>query len=122
MQARLAVGIVLWAALPAAAGAPEWPGFRGSRHGVSDERGLPERWSATEGVAWKANVPGAGWSSPIVAGDRVLVTTATEDGVSCRMLAFDRRSGALLWNEEAFRQTPTRKHELLRHAHAGDGR
>jgi outer membrane protein assembly factor BamB len=116
MQARLAVGIVLWAALPAAAGAPEWPGFRGPRHGVSDERGLPERWSATEGVAWKANVPGAGWSSPIVAGDRVLVTTATEDGVSCRMLAFDRRSGALLWNEEAFRQTPTRKESMNSYA------
>ena len=116
MQARLAVGIVLWAALPAATGAPDWPGFRGLRHGVSDERGLPESWSATEGVAWKANVPGAGWSSPIVAGDRVFVTTATEDGVSCRMLAFDRRRGALLWNVEAFRQKPTRKERMNSYA------
>jgi outer membrane protein assembly factor BamB len=100
------LSVILAAGLPARA---DWPGFRGLREGVSDERGLPLRWSATESVAWKAAVPGAGWSSPVVSGDRVFVTTATEDGVSCRMLAFDRRTGRLLWDAEALRQKPTRK-------------
>ncbi len=108
-QARVALGILALTGLAAALAAGDWPGFRGLREGVSDERGLPERWSATEGIAWRAAVPGAGWSSPIVSGDRVFVTTATEEGVSCRMLAFDRRTGALLWTTEAFKQKPTLK-------------
>lgn len=108
-QARVALGILALTGLAAALAAGDWPGFRGLREGVSDERGLPERWSATEGIAWRAAVPGAGWSSPIVSGNRVFVTTATEEGVSCRMLAFDRRTGALLWTTEAFKQKPTRK-------------
>jgi len=61
-------------------------------------------------------VPGAGWSSPIVSGDRVFVTTATEEGVSCRVLAFDRRRGALLWTTEALRQKPTRKERMNSYA------
>lgn len=91
---------------------PSWPGFRGAGQGLSDERGLPERWSATENVAWRAAVPGAGWSSPIVAGERVFVTTATEEGASCRVLAFDRRGGTPLWNVEVLRQAPTRKERM----------
>ena len=37
--------------------------------------GLPEHWSATENVAWKAPIAGRGWSSPIAWGDRVFLTT-----------------------------------------------
>ena len=54
-----------------------WPQFRGpAAAGVAeDAEDLPERWSATENVAWKAEIPGAGWSSPVVWKDRVFVTS-----------------------------------------------
>lgn len=87
--------------------AENWPGFRGpTRQGVSTETGLPLTWSATNNVAWKAAIPGEGWSSPIVWGDRVFVTTATDEGVSCRVLAVNRLDGRLLWNTEVFTQQP----------------
>lgn len=54
-----------------------WPQFRGpGASGIADGSKLPERWSATDSVAWKIEVPGYGWSSPIVLGDRVYVTSA----------------------------------------------
>jgi outer membrane protein assembly factor BamB len=68
--------------LPAAP-SPEanWPQFRGTgARGVATNAGLPEHWSATENVAWKAEIPGRGWSSPIVWGDRVFLTTAVSSG------------------------------------------
>ena len=55
-----------------------WPAFRGpDAVPVSDHPNLPLTWSTTENVEWKAEVPGMGWSSPIVAGGRVFLTTAT---------------------------------------------
>ena len=56
--------------------AENWPHWRGpASTGVSTETGLPERWSDTENVAWKAPVRGLGISSPIVWGDQVFVTS-----------------------------------------------
>ena len=58
-----------------------WPQFRGADGaGIADSSVLPTRWSATENVAWSAEVPGRGWSSPIVWGDRVYLTTAVNTG------------------------------------------
>jgi len=54
---------------------PNWPQFRGpDARGVSENSGLPDRWSATDNVVWKTDIPGRGWSSPIVWGDRVVLT------------------------------------------------
>ena len=93
--------------LAGCATAENWPCFRGpTRQGESRETGLPLRWNASENVAWKTPIPGDAWSSPIVWGDRVFLTTATENGASCRVLSLDRRTGAVLWNKEVFRQTP----------------
>jgi outer membrane protein assembly factor BamB len=56
--------------------AENWPHWRGpASTGVSTETALPERWSDTENVAWKAPVRGLGISSPIVWGDQVFVTS-----------------------------------------------
>ena len=56
--------------------AENWPHWRGpASTGVSAETGLPERWSDTENVAWKAPVRGLGISSPVVWGDHVFVTS-----------------------------------------------
>jgi outer membrane protein assembly factor BamB len=62
---------------PMAGGADNWAQFRGSRGGVAaDDPALPETWSATDHIVWTIDVPGRGWSSPIVWGDHVFVTAA----------------------------------------------
>ncbi len=59
----------------------DWPQFRGADStGVSSNAGLPDRWSETENVEWKADVPGRGWGSPVVRGDNVFVTTVVNSG------------------------------------------
>jgi outer membrane protein assembly factor BamB len=56
--------------------ADTWPGFRGhDMTGIAAGGVIPERWSTTENVVWKVAVPGQGWSSPIVWGDTVFVTS-----------------------------------------------
>lgn len=61
----------------------QWPQFRGpDANPVGKHKGLPERWSKTANVEWSAPIPGRGWSSPIVAGGRVFVTTVTTEGKS----------------------------------------
>lgn len=90
--------------------AENWPQFRGpTGQGISNEKDIPIQWNATSDIAWKAAIPGEGWSSPIVWKDRVFVTTATDNGQSCRVIAVDRESGKILWDKEAFTQTPRRK-------------
>ena len=60
-----------------------WPQFRGPESNpVGKNPKLAERWSKTENVEWSQPIPGRGWSSPIVHGDRVYVTTVTTDGKS----------------------------------------
>ena len=69
-------------AVPAAAGQPSanWPQFRGPHSNpVSDHPNLPATWSQTENVEWVADVPGVGWSSPVVWGKRIYMTAATSD-------------------------------------------
>ena len=60
-----------------------WPQFRGPESNpVGTHSRLAERWSKTENVEWSKEIPGRGWSSPIVTGGKVYVTTATTDGKS----------------------------------------
>jgi outer membrane protein assembly factor BamB len=74
---RLASGLVLVSSMAIAA-ADDWPCFRGpgSRGVAADDPRLPTQWSETQNVLWKADLEGRGWSSPIVTGGRVIVTTA----------------------------------------------
>ncbi len=54
----------------------DWPQFRGPQSvEVADDPSLPDTWSTTENVAWKVEIPGRGWSSPIVAGNTIFVTS-----------------------------------------------
>jgi len=83
--------------------ASDWPQFRGpTGQGVSDEQGLPLTWSETKNVRWKVAIPGKGWSSPVVHGDRIWLTTATEEGKSLRAISVDRNTGAIVQNVEVF--------------------
>lgn len=59
----------------------QWPQFRGSQAGVAtDDPSLPDFWTETRNVAWKIDVPGQGWSSPVVWDDHIFVTTAISSG------------------------------------------
>jgi outer membrane protein assembly factor BamB len=82
----------------------DWPEFRGpTGQGYSEEPGLPLTWSETGNVRWKTEIPGNGWSSPTIHGDRIWVTTATEEGKSLRAVSVDLNTGALLQNLEIIR-------------------
>ena len=93
-----------------AARAEDWPRFRGpTGQGSSADPNPPLKWSATENVAWKTEVPGEGWSSPIVWGDRVFLTAATDGGTSCHVICFARDTGKVLWDVEVMKQETLRK-------------
>jgi outer membrane protein assembly factor BamB len=96
----------------------DWPEFRGpTGQGHSTERGLPVTWSETNHVKWKAPLPGKGWSSPAIQGDRVWLTAATEEGRSLRALCIDRKSGAVRLNIEVFLlNKPSHLHQKNSHA------
>lgn len=107
-----------------------WPRFRGLEgSGVEDGKPLPTAWSKTENVLWKTAIPGKGWSSPIVWGNRVFLTTAIPDGAveapwvpekmedngkgypttveqRWTVLCLDFRTGKKLWQREAARAVP----------------
>ena len=86
--------------------AENWPQFRGpNSQGCSSETNLPLKWGATENVAWKTPIPGQSWSSPIVWADQVFITSATDEGKSCHVLALDRKTGQMLWDREVFQQS-----------------
>ncbi len=105
---RFLVGLAVLAS-SIGAQADHWPFFRGpTRQGVSTGTGFPIHWSATSNVVWKTAMPGEGWSSPIVHGDSVFVTAATEEGLSLRLIHLDRATGAIRWDREVCRQTKAR--------------
>ena len=58
-----------------------WSQFRGpGSRGVATNTNLPDVWSATKNVSWKRDIPGRGWSSPVVWENRVFLTTVTTEG------------------------------------------
>jgi outer membrane protein assembly factor BamB len=60
-----------------------WPQFRGpDANPVGTHARLADRWSKTENVEWSQEIPGRGWSSPIVTGGKIFLTTVTTDGKS----------------------------------------
>jgi outer membrane protein assembly factor BamB len=73
---HLLMSILAAAALSASVSAANWPGFRGTDAGVAaDDPALPDTWSTVDNVVWKTDIPGIGWSSPVVWGDHIFLTT-----------------------------------------------
>ena len=110
---RLASSLCVFLALGTSAWADEtWPQFRGPKgDGHSDATGIPLTWSETKNVAWKTEIPGEGWSSPVVAGNQIWMTTATVEGRSLRAIMVDRTTGRVVHNVEIFRRDmPIEKH------------
>ena len=78
--------------------AADWPCWRGPDGlGVSSEKRLPVHWTKSEHVAWSAALPGKGASSPIIVGERVYVTTQTEDS-GLHVIALEEKTGRVVWD------------------------
>jgi outer membrane protein assembly factor BamB len=101
MSTRCAILVILCSAQ--AARASDWPQWRGPHaDGIADESRLPTRWSRTENVRWSAALPGWGTSSPVVYGDKLFVTSQSEqEGRKTLLtLCLDRRTGKELWRHD----------------------
>lgn len=102
--------LLVWLTVCDLSRAENWTRFRGPNgQGKSSETKLPVTWSANKNVAWKTSIPGNGWSSPIVFGNHVFLTTATEKGISCRVICVNRDDGKIAWNTQVHRQNPGAK-------------
>jgi outer membrane protein assembly factor BamB len=92
-----------------AVSALDWPQFRGpGGQGISNARNVPLNWSTSSNIVWRADIPGRGWSSPVLHRGRLYVTSAvmSENGKpSLRALCLDAGGGKLLWNTEVFVHT-----------------
>jgi hypothetical protein len=83
---------------PEGDGAKYWPRWRGpSGQGVVEPGGYLDKWSDTENVLWKVDLPGAGNSSPIIWNDRIFLTTSHDKGKKRSILCLNRADGKLLW-------------------------
>ena len=102
----LRITLVVLALLPVLRiNAEDWPQFRGpGGEGHSAEKDLPLQWSESQNILWKTPVAGRGWSSPVVSGGRVWLTTAVErqGNASLRVLAYELQSGREVVNVEVF--------------------
>ncbi len=80
-----------------------WPEYRGPRRdGTAEVSALPLTWSEGENIKWKTAIHGRAWSSPVVYGDQVWLTTATEDGRQLSVLCLDRATGEILLDRRLF--------------------
>src|SRR5262249_55916498 len=103
--------------------AADWPQFRGStQDGHADESKLPSEWDAKKNVTWRKEIPGKGWSSPVVVAGKIYLTTAVPGAgkgeTSLRALCLDARTGAIVWNVEVFKQDQTAPGIHSKNSHA----
>lgn len=147
MESRMRIWGSLWLAgaiwFSPLSAADDWNRFRGPNgSGVAENAGtLPEKWSPTENLQWKIDLPGPGSSSPIVVGDRVFVTCWSGYGESRtgdpgdqkalrrHLICVDRQQGKVLWDkeiepylpEDAYRQMFA-EHGYASHTPVSDGK
>ena len=123
----LVAAFALLVASPLFAG-DSWPQFRGTEAGVGEGKNLPLKWDAKTNVAWSADVPGRGWSSPIVINGKIFLTSVDRKGgfedakkglyfggdrskPSAEehrwvVLCFDFTTGKKLWEREVAKSNP----------------
>lgn len=86
----------------------DWKEFRGpTGQGETEAAKLPVAWSGSENVAWKSAIDGLAWSSPVITGGQVFLTSAIETGeneYSLRLVCLDISSGGEVWSKEVFEQ------------------
>jgi outer membrane protein assembly factor BamB len=83
--------------------ADHWPQFRGpDGTGHSDARDLPQTWSESSNILWKTAIHDRGWSSPVVYGNQIWLTTATQDGRRLYAICVDRETGRIIRDMKLF--------------------
>ncbi len=131
----LAAFLLALVAFPLVLAGQNWPEFRGGpAAGVGDDANLPDAWSTTKNIVWQAEIPGRGWSSPIVWGDRVFLTSVISEGkieAAKKGLYFggermrpppdvhrwvvfclDWKTGRVLWQKLAHQAVPESSHHI----------
>jgi outer membrane protein assembly factor BamB len=126
--------LIAISALPLCA-VDDWPQFRGPQStGVVEDQALPDTWSTTHNVIWKTEIPGSGWSSPVVWGDRIFLTSVIStlapeapkkglyfggnreaipaDEHRWMVYALDWKTGKIAWEREVHRGSPRSSHHL----------
>jgi len=85
--------------------AQDWPQFRGpDGQGHATATAVPQKWSEGSGnIKWSAAIDGLGWSSPVLAGGKIWLTTATDGNKSLRAVCVDAATGKILHNVEVFK-------------------
>ncbi len=92
--------------------AEDWTQFRGpGGRGIAAEKDLAVEWAPDQNIAWRAELPSPGNSSPVVSRGKVFVTVASPDGEQRSLICFDRTSGQQLWERtvEYTEDEPTHK-------------
>ena len=80
-----------------------WPQFRGpSGNGICDAKNLPLTWSESQNVKWDTPVHGKAWSSPVVWGNQVWMTSATPEGHELFAVCLDRDTGKIVYDLKLF--------------------
>ncbi|MDP4291407.1 MAG: PQQ-binding-like beta-propeller repeat protein [Bacteroidota bacterium] len=80
-----------------------WTHFRGSNlNGISLTAQAPIRWNDSTNIMWKTDIEGKGWSSPVVWGNQVWVTTAIENGKKLQGICLDIDSGKKIYDLDLF--------------------
>jgi outer membrane protein assembly factor BamB len=131
LMVTIAAGFLLASGISAQV---NWPQFRGPSAGVVEDGKLPTSWSTTENIAWVIDIPGRAWSSPVVWGDKIFVTS-TVSGTDAEMpkkglylggnrdkpsdkthqwmvYCIDFDSGKILWERCAHQAVPERPKHL----------
>jgi len=87
--------------LAATVQAENWPQWRGPAfNGSTPEKNLPAQWSKSNNVAWSAALPGPSAATPVIWGDHVFVSSTDLQNQSLVAMAFNRKTGALLWSHK----------------------
>ncbi|QDV27100.1 PQQ-binding-like beta-propeller repeat protein [Aureliella helgolandensis] len=113
LPSLLLLGPLLLAALVSVSTAADWPQFRGPHaNGRVDVANLPTHWDREQNIVWRSELPGEGWSTPVVVSDRIYVTTAipadsnsaAPANYTLDLLVLDVESGKLVQQINLFHQ------------------
>jgi outer membrane protein assembly factor BamB len=103
MTIKILSVFLLTLSCPVMRGAENWPQFRGpDGTGHSDALSLPLHWSETRNVIWKTVIHDRGWSSPVIYGKQIWLTSASQDGRELFVLCVDRDTGKIIRDWKLF--------------------
>jgi hypothetical protein len=90
----------------------DWNQFRGPNgNGFSSIKKIPLKWGKIDNIVWKIEVPGTGYSSPVISNDKVFLTTCLEDSKDRVLLCYDLATGKENWRRVVFQSALETRHQ-----------